>query len=621
LDIATLRRAYRDGTTAPDDVVADAIAAVGEETDPGIWIHVRPADEVVAEARRLREAHAGKALPPLYGLPFAVKDNIDVAGLPTTAACAEFGYVPERSSPVVDRLIAAGAICLGKTNLDQFATGLVGVRSPYGVPPNAFDPRFVTGGSSSGSAAALARGQVSFAVATDTAGSGRVPAAFNSLVGLKPSRGLFSLRGVVPACRSLDCVTLLTFTSGEAAEIAAICSAFDAEDPYSRREADRFSWTPRRPSGHIGRPRLGTPRESDLGPCDAPTRERFGAARAELEALGAELVAVDMAPFFEAGALLYDGPWIAERLSGLEAFVRDRTVAVLPVIRSILQGGAERRALDAFRGLHRLAALKRAVEAVWAKIDALVVPTAPLLPRIDEVERDPIGLNARLGKYTTFANLLDLAAVAVPGGVRSDGLPWGISFLGPWGSDPALLDLASAFEARVAAPLGATGWPAPPPLEQAADGLVGGRFAADGVSKRLKIAVVGAHLAGMPLNHQLTDLGGVLEARARTAAAYRLYALPGTVPPKPGLVRDSAGVRIAVEVWSLPIDNVGAFLSDVRSPLAIGSVELEDGTFVHGFLCEGHALAGAEDISGFGGWRAYVGAGDRGDHGDRRPGE
>jgi allophanate hydrolase len=604
VDIATLRRAYRDGTTTPDEVVANASAAVREEKDEGIWIHVRPTDDVVAEARRLREAYAGKEPPPLYGLPFAVKDNVDVAGLPTTVACPEFGYVAQQSTPAVDRLIAAGAICLGKTNLDQFATGLVGVRSPYGVPPNAFDARFVSGGSSSGSAAALARGQVSFAVATDTAGSGRVPAAFNSLVGLKPSRGLFSLRGVVPACKSLDCLTLLTFTCAEAAGLAAICTAFDADDPYSRREADRFSWARRAGA----RPRLGVPRQADLAPCDAPTRERFEAAHADLRALGAEIVEIDMGPFFEAGALLYDGPWIAERLSGLEAFVRDHAVAVLPVIRQILQGGADRRAVDAFRGLQRLQALRRAVEAVWAKVDALVVPTAPGLPRIDEVAADPIGANARLGKYTTFANLLDLAAVAVPGGLRPDGLPWGVSFIGPWGSDPVLLDLGTAFQERANAPLGATGWEAPPPLERAAGPA----------PNRLRIAVVGAHLSGMPLNHQLTDLGGALECTAKTAATYRLYALPGTVPPKPGLVRDASGVEIALEVWSLPSDNVGAFLAGVRAPLAIGSVELEDGSFVHGFLCEAHALAGAKDISSFGGWRAFVAAGDVG---DRQPGE
>jgi allophanate hydrolase len=604
LDIATLRRAYRDGTTTPDDVVASAIAAVREEKDEGIWIHVRSTDDVVAEARRLREKYGGKEPPPLYGLPFAVKDNVDVAGLPTTVACPEFGYVPQQSSPAIDRLIAAGAICLGKTNLDQFATGLVGVRSPYGVPPNAFDARFVTGGSSSGSAAALARGQVSFAVATDTAGSGRVPAAFNSLVGLKPSRGLFSLRGVVPACKSLDCLTLLTFTCAEAAELAAICAAFDADDPYSRREADGFSWTRRAGA----RPRLGVPREDGLALCDAPTRQRFETARADLRAGGAEVIEIDMAPFFEAGALLYDGPWIAERLSGLEPFVRDHTLAVLPVIRQILQGGADRRAVDVFRGMQRLAALRRAVEAVWATIDALVVPTTPQFPRIDEVAADPIAANARLGRYTTFANLLDLAAVAVPGGLRDDGLPWGVSFIGPWGSDAVLIDLGAAFQARAKAPLGATGWPDPPPVERAAPP------AAD----RLKIAVVGAHLTGMPLNRQLTDLGGTLERATGTAAAYRLYALPGTVPPKPGLVRDASGVKIALEVWSLPSDKVGAFLAGVRSPLAIGSVELEDGSFVHGFLCEAHALAGARDISSFGGWRAYVAASDRG---DRRPGE
>jgi allophanate hydrolase len=603
LDIATLRRAYRDGTTAPPAVLRAVMRGIADDRTEGIWTHVRPAADVIADAERLAAAAASSGVhAPLYGLPFAVKDNIDVAGLPTTVACPAFAYVPERSAPVVDRLIAAGAICVGKTNLDQFATGLVGVRSPYGVPPNPFDPRYVTGGSSSGSAAAVARGLVTFSLATDTAGSGRVPAAFNQLVGLKPSRGLLSLRGVVPACRSLDCVTVLSFTCEEAALVGGVCTGFDADDPYSRREADRFRWTEKRRSP---RTRIGVPRDLDLAPCDEATLERFARAKADIEEGGTTLVPVDMSPFFAAGQLLYDGPWIAERLSGLETFVRAHPDAVLPVIRSVLMSGEGRPATDAFRGLQQLAAFRRAVENVWQGVDALLVPTAPGLPRIDHVIADPIGANARLGRYTTFANLLDLAAVAVPCAAGPGGLPCGVTFIGPWGSDAALLDLASAFHARQGLTLGATGWAWPDGLDSPP---------APPAAGRLSIAVVGAHLSGMPLNVQLTERGAILERSTHTAPSYRLYALPDTTPPKPGLVRVAegrgGGVKIAVEVWSLPIETVGSFVAAVRAPLAIGTVELEDGTPVHGFLCEAHGVARARDISEFGGWRAYV-RGDR----------
>ncbi|MGA3120832.1 MAG: allophanate hydrolase [Polyangiaceae bacterium] len=595
LDIASLRRGYRDSSIRCVDVAETVVAGIAADATAGIWTALRPSDEVVAEARSLERAYPPGSRPPLYGLPFAVKDNIDVGGVTTTAACPEFAYLPGDSAPVVDRIRAAGALYVGKTNLDQLATGLVGVRSPYGIPPNPFDPRYVSGGSSSGSAAAVARGLVSFALATDTAGSGRVPAALNHIVGLKPSRGLLSTRGVVPACRSMDCVTILALTCEDATEVAAVATAFDPRDPYSRPEASRFRW---RADVSGRRWRVGIPRPEDQSFDDEQAREGFAAARATLEQMGAAFENVDMTPFFEAGRLLYQGPWIAERLSGFDEFIHTHPEALLPVIRTILNQGAGFRAVDAFRGLHTLAALRRAVEPLWTTLDALVLPSVPGTPRIDEVLADPIAVNTRLGLYTTFANLLDLAAVAVPSGIRPDGLPAGVTFVGPWGRDPVLAALASAFHRRSGGPLGATGWPWPAPAERVEEPLEG----------RLLLAVVGAHLSGMPLNHQLTERGAHCVRATRTAPSYRLYALPGTHPPKPGLVRvtDSHGTKIDLEVWALPRESVGSFLEGVGAPLAIGTIDLEDGGKVHGFLCEAHAVASATDISSFGGWRAYA---------------
>ena len=458
LDISSLRHAYREGAAQPADVVDAVIASTADEGNEGIWIHLRDAEDLRAEARRLEALPPANPAPGTLWDPFAVKDNIDVAGVPTTVACPEFAYVPEHTAPVVDRLRALGALFVGKTNLDQFATGLVGVRSPYGIPKNPFDARYVTGGSSSGSAAAVARGQVSFSIATDTAGSGRVPAAFNNLVGLKPSRGLLSTRGLVPACQSIDCMTFLTLTCDDARELAVAATGFDAMDPYSRREAAHFQWSSSLSSARGVR--VAIPRDDDLTFGDAFERERFASACARLEAMGMDLERIDMAPFYETGELLYGGPWVAERLSGLETFLEAHSDAVLPVIRSILAGGARHRATDAFRA-HRLAELRRAIEPLWDRLAALVVPTVPLHPRIDEVLADPIGANARLGRYTTFGNLLDLAAVAVPGGFRPNGLPSGVTFIGPWGCDASLLTLASAFHAATGGSLGATRWPLP----------------------------------------------------------------------------------------------------------------------------------------------------------------
>ena len=569
----------------------------GSDED-GIWIHRLPVNDVqralaVVERRRA----AGETLP-LYGKLFAVKDNIDVAGIPTTAACPAYSYVPERSAPVVDRLLAAGAVLLGKTNLDQFATGLVGVRSPYGVPRNPFDERFIVGGSSSGSAAAVARGLVNFALGTDTAGSGRVPAAFTNIVGWKPSPGVLSTRGVVPACRSLDCVSVFALTVDDARQVASVAAGFDPEDPFSRAEADRLSF-----QGAVPRRfRAGVPRPAD--------REFFGDRWAEaaydqalerLRGQGAELVEVDLAPFLETAGLLYDGPWIAERLAGLQEFVERQPEALLPVTREILSEGASYPGPRVFAGLHRLAALRQTVRPLWRQIETLVLPTTPTIYRIAEIQAEPRALNARLGRYVNFVNLLEMAGIAVPSGFRPDGLPTGISFLGPWGSEGRLAALAARFHAQLGGEpgvkLGATGQTLEPAAAEAPPAV-----AAD----ELPLAVVGAHLSGQPLNHQLTELGARLLRTCRTAPLYKLYALPGTTPPKPGLVRVGEGAAaIEVEVWALPRAGLGNFFRGVVPPLAIGTLQLEDGSQVAGFLCEAHAVAGAQDISSFGGWRSY----------------
>jgi allophanate hydrolase len=597
LDMASLREAYGSGAVGPVQVIECVVAAVSS-SEEGIWTHVRDPDELRAEARALEQRRGGGPLPPLYGVPFAVKDSIDVAGTPTTVACPDYAYVAGTTALVVERLRAAGAIFVGKTNLDQFATGLVGTRSPYGIPPNPFDPRYVTGGSSSGSAAAVARGQVSFALATDTAGSGRVPAAFNNIVGLKPSRGLLSTTGLVPACRSIDCMTVMTLTCEDAREVAAAATAFDPGDPYSRPKASGFSWASVAGKGPL---RLGIPRDEDLVFDDGPARAAFRRACEWLRALGASLQPVTMRAFYEAGGLLYGGPWVAERLAAVEGFFRAQPGSFLPVIQKILAEGDRYRATDAFRGIHLLAELNREVDPLWSEIDALVVPTTPSHPRIEEVMADPVERNFRLGRYTTFANLLDLAGVAVPSGFREDGLPSGITFLGPWGSDGALLTLASRFHRTTEVPLGATTWKHPPsssaPPPRPAQGA-------------LLLAVVGAHLAGQPLNPQLTDRGASLVRATKTAPDYKLFALPGTRPPKPGLLRTGkgAGASIDVEVWSMPLEAVGSFLALVPAPLTLGSIELQEGGTVHGFLCESHAAVGAEDITSFGGWRAYLGA-------------
>lgn len=593
LALPDLKAAYASGALRPVDVVRAIYAALERAGGDAAWILRRPRDAVVAEARALERRDAAHARGlPLWGVPFAVKDNIDVAALPTTAACPAFAYTPSLSATVVGRLLAAGALLIGKTNLDQFATGLVGTRSPYGVVPNAFDPAFICGGSSSGSASVVARGLVSFALGTDTAGSGRVPAGLNNIVGLKPTRGWLPTRGVVPACRSLDCVSIFALTCDDAAEVARCAAGFDADDPFSRRP---------QPSPVARVTRVGVVQPLEFFGDNAQERA-FARAREQLGEFGVELVDVDAGVLLDAARLLYEGPWVAERHAAIRSFFDEYAAEVEPSVRSIVESGRRFSATDAFAAQYRLAAYRRASEAIFACIDALLVPTAPAAYRIEDVLRDPLRLNARLGIYTNFVNLLDLAAIALPAGFRSDGIPMGITLIAPAWSDDALLEFGQRWLRARQLPLGATGRTLPVASHAAS---------AASPAPHVRVAVVGAHLSGMPLNGQLIERGAKCVTATTTSADYRLHALLDTTPPKPGLVRapagsDEGGAPIAVEVWDMPVEQFGSFVALVPPPLAIGSVQLADGSWVKGFLCEAHALHGARDITSFGGWRRYL---------------
>lgn len=587
LSIPGLAAAYRAGLD-PQAVVEAAYAAIAAADDPGIFITLIAKGEALARARALGSFDAGK---PLWGIPFAVKDNIDVAGLPTTAACPAFAYVPAVSAPAVARLLDAGTILIGKTNLDQFATGLVGVRTPYPVPRNALDPSLVPGGSSSGSAVAVARGIVAFALGTDTAGSGRVPAALHNIVGLKPTRGAIPTRGVVPACQTLDCVSVFAGTAGGAWTVLTVAAGHDRDDPFSRPVA-------------LGRPavpaklRLGFPSAATLQVDSAAAGAAFDAARTLIAGEGTTSRDIDMTPFYETAALLYEGAWVAERYAAIRGFIEAKPDAVFPVTRTIIEGARRHSAADAFAGMYRLAELARATAPVWNDIDVLVVPSMPDVATLAGVAADPIGANARLGTYTNFVNLLDLAAIAVPGPARSDGLPSGITLIAPAGRDALLAAVAGRFHAATRVPVGITG-------RIPADGFDTAATAAP--PGTIEIAVVGAHLSGMALNGELSGRGASFVRAVKTEPAYRLYALPGGPPHRPGLVRVAdGGAAIDVEVWALEPAAFGDFVARIPAPLGIGTLRLADGTTVKGFLCEATATEGARDITGFGGWRAYI---------------
>ncbi len=585
--IASLHAAYRAGLS-PQEIVEEVARRLARVADPGIFISVAAVAVLKAEAAALGAFDPGKAL---WGVPVAVKDNIDAAGLTTTAACPDYSCTPERDSEAVARLRSAGALIVGKTNLDQFATGLVGVRTPYAVPVNACDPALVPGGSSSGSAVAVARGIVAVALGTDTAGSGRVPAALNNIVGLKPSLGAVSTAGVVPACRTLDCVSVLALTVEDAWATFAVLAEYDAADPFSRRmPAPLFQ--PRPPAIRVGVPA----KAERIFFGDAASAEAYEAALGQLAALGATIVPIPFADFHAVGALLYKGAWVAERYAAIREMMETRPESIHPVTRKIIGGATALSASQAFEGIYRLKALARKIEPVWADIDLLCVPSIPSPCTLADVEADPIGANARLGTYTNFVNLLDLSAVAVPTGARSDGRPSGVTLIGPAGADGRLAGIARDLHLATTGTLGATGWPLE--LGTAPEGSPAGR---------IEVAVLGAHLSGMPLNGQLVGLGGVFCRTARTGADYRLFALSGS-PAKPGLLRCRRGEGSAVdtEIWSLSADGFGRFVALIPPPLSIGTLELEDGTAVKGFLVEAEAVKGAADISHFGGWRAYL---------------
>ncbi|MGE0034712.1 MAG: allophanate hydrolase [Xanthobacteraceae bacterium] len=591
LTAAAIVAAHRSGATSPRDTVAECYARIRAHNDPAIFISLRNEAEALAEANALPAAN--ETCLPLHGVPIAVKDNIDAKGLPTTAACEAFAYRPAADATTVARLKRAGAIVIGKTNLDQFATGLVGVRSPYGVPRNLFNPALIPGGSSSGSAIAVGAGLVPLALGTDTAGSGRIPAALSNIIGLKPSLGLVSTAGVVPACRTLDCVSVFALTVDDAFAALAAMAGPDPADAYARPLA--LGALQSFPAGL----RLGVPMPGQrLFFGDTVSAAAYETATARFANLGATIVAVDIEPFYETARLLYEGPWVAERYIVARSLIASAPEAMHPVTRQIILDGARPTAVDAFVALYKLEDLRRVRDHVFRDIDALVLPTMPTAYTVEQVLADPIQLNSRLGTYTNFVNLLELCGLALPAALRPDGTPFGVTLLARGGRDAFLASVGRVFHADTGLTLGATGTPQPA-LEPVSPRATAGEVA---------LGVVGAHLSGMPLNGELMTAGARRLETTVTAKDYRLLALSGMDPPKPGLLRVAAGSGSAIEleIWAMPVEAFGRFVAAVPPPLSIGTIVLADGRTVKGFLVEAQATVGARDISDLGGWRAFV---------------
>lgn len=578
LRLSVLKDRYLSGETTPRELIL-TLRERAEQLNPDyrMFIHLLSAEQLepylaALETRRPEDL-------PLYGVPFAIKDNIDLAGIPTTAACPAFAYVPEQSATVVQRLIDLGAIPLGKTNLDQFATGLNGTRSPYGACRNSVHPDYPSGGSSAGSPLTVALGLACFALGTDTAGSGRVPAALNNLVGLKASKGLLSTAGVVPACRTLDCVTTFTATAEEASALLALIAQVDPADAYSRGNP---GWNQGASFGDLRPFRFGVPATEQLeffGCSEGPAL--FAAAVERLKALGGEAVNIDLSPFLEAARLLYEGPWVAERYSVVGALAQRQPEALLPVIHAVLRKAPEVSGVDTFRAQYRLQALKAECDRIMADLDCVLTPTIGRPVTLAELHAEPVLRNAELGYYTNFMNLLDYAAMAVPSALMANGLPWGVTLFGRAFTDQYLLSVSHAYQG---------GTPVGRPTR----------------NDRSRIVVCGAHLAGLPLNGQLTQRAGRLIEATESAPHYRLYALAGGALKRPGMVRVKDGVAIAVEVWEIPSSELGSFLEGIPAPLGLGKVQLADGRWETGFICEGSGLEGAVDISAWGGWRAWL---------------
>ncbi len=595
MDITSLQAAYTAGHLSPKEVIESVYDRIATEGLRPVWISVVPREQAVARAEALMRTDSASL--PLYGIPFAVKDNIDVADMVTSAACPAYSYMAAESATVVSKLEAAGAILIGKTNMDQFATGLVGTRTPYGTCSSVFNAEYISGGSSAGSAVAVANGSVTFSLGTDTAGSGRVPAMFNNIIGLKPTRGVVSTHGVVPACRTLDCVSIFAETALDASMVLRVVSGLDANDPYSREAGVGSGATPWSGAKSF---RFGVPYGEQLQFFGDPYNGSLYQSTIDaLVTLGGEPVAVDLAPFLGAAQLLYKGPWVAERYAAISTFIQDHVTDMDATVASIIAGGAKYSAVDAFEAAYQLAAFRQATTSTWNSIDVLVLPTAPRTYTIEQIHESPIERNSHLGYYTNFVNLLDLAAVAVPAGIRADGLPFGVSIIGRAFSEQGLLPLADRLHRALTTHLGGSS------RELSMVPVLRNPTVPHAC---LLMAVVGAHLSGQPFNWQLTQRGGRLLRRCKTSSDYRFYALRNTIPAKPGLVRTPGyvGPGIDVEVWSLPANTVGTFVDGVPQPLSIGTLELDDGSLVKGFLVEPCAVEDAIEITHLGGWRQYL---------------
>ncbi len=595
MTVTSLLAAYRTKAVSPEKVIEKLLNRCEEYDDHNIWITRLTIEQIQKYLDRL-EGHSPDSLP-LYGIPFAIKDNIDLAGVPTTAACSEYEYCPENSAFVVEQLINAGAIPIGKTNMDQFATGLVGVRSPepWGACKNSFNKAYISGGSSSGSSVAVSLGLVSFSLGTDTAGSGRVPAAFNNLVGLKPSKGLLSMTGVVPACRSLDCVSIFALTTDDANAVFEQAAVFDSADAYARENS--FNNNHRHYQNTEGCFSFAVPKQSQLQFFDNNNAEKlFKESIRTLESLGGIKIEIDFSPFLDAARLLYEGPWVAERYAAIEDLITEKPQALLPVINTIIGGAVDKTAIDAFKAEYKLQYYKSVTKKILSDVDVLITPTAGTIYKIDEVENNPVQLNSNLGFYTNYMNLLDCSCVAAPAGFLDTGLPWGISFVAAALQDRKLLSLANRFQQQLKLPPGATELE----LEDStANGL--------SATTQIPVIVCGAHLSGLSLNWQLSERGAVFQERTTTAEAYRLYALAGGPPYRPGLMRDKEnGVAIEIEIWAMPEENFGNFIAAIPAPLGIGKVETNDGRWLTGFICEPYAIQNAKEITEFGGWRKYI---------------
>ncbi|MEH0688304.1 allophanate hydrolase [Vibrio cholerae] len=580
--IGRLLEAYRNGDIEVETFLRSKLAQVRADQS-NAWVSVISDQQLGEYLAQLSGQEIDQL--PLFGVPFAIKDNIDLQGLDTTAGCEAYRYQPTESAYVVQQLIKAGAVPLGKTSLDQFATGLVGTRSPWGAVKNSFDPEYISGGSSSGSAVAVASNQVYFALGTDTAGSGRVPAAFNNLYGLKPSRGVLSCSGVVPACRTLDCVTFFTKCAEDLSTLYRVGASYDESDCYARHALKQGQNTTTQFSGL----RVGVPGEAQLqffG--NEEYRKLYAQSVARLESLGAQTIPFDLLPFLEAANLLYQGPWVAERYAAIESFFNDNQEQCLEVIQTIVGGAKQLSAADTFKAMYQLQAFKVQCDKLMEEVDVVLTPTAGTIYTIDEVNNNPIGLNSNLGYYTNFMNLLDYSAIAMPAGFTDAGLPFGVTLFAQAFHDEALITLATEWQRAMNLPLGAT------EIELES-------------SESIDLLVCGAHMKDLALNHQLIELGANFKRRTTTSEHYSLYCLAGGPPLRPGLVRHpNQGQKIEVEIWRVPKKQLGALLMQIPHPLGLGRVEIDSGDWVAGFICEGIGIEGATDITQTGGWRYYL---------------